>query len=40
VLADIESQRIRRLDGKATDFSPIDTSEWSPSGSVSTGTPQ
>jgi len=28
------SQRAERLDGRATDYSPIDTSEWSPSGST------
>jgi len=26
--------RASRLDGRATDYSPIDTSEWSPSGST------
>jgi flavin reductase (DIM6/NTAB) family NADH-FMN oxidoreductase RutF len=40
VLADLQSQRAQRLDGKATDFSPIDTSEWSPSGSTTGGTQQ
>src|SRR5246127_3207672 len=30
------SQRARRLDGHATDYSPIDTTEWSPSGSTTT----
>jgi hypothetical protein len=39
-LADLQSQRAQRLDGKATDFSPIDTSEWSPSGSTTGGTQQ
>jgi hypothetical protein len=27
-------QRANRLDGRATDYSPIDTGEWSPSGST------
>jgi hypothetical protein len=27
-------QRASRLDGRSTDYSPIDTSEWSPSGST------
>jgi flavin reductase (DIM6/NTAB) family NADH-FMN oxidoreductase RutF len=40
VLADLQSQRARRLDGKATDFSPIDTSEWSSSGSTTAGAQQ
>ena len=30
------SQRASRLDGRATDYSPIDTAEWSPSGSTTT----
>jgi flavin reductase (DIM6/NTAB) family NADH-FMN oxidoreductase RutF len=29
-------QRASRLDGRSTDYSPIDTSEWSPSGSTKT----
>ena len=28
------SQRAARLDERATDYSPIDTAEWSPSGST------
>ena len=28
------SQRAARLDGHGTDYSPIDTSDWSPSGST------
>jgi len=28
------SQRASRLDGRASDYSPIDTAEWSPSGST------
>jgi hypothetical protein len=40
VLDDLRSQRARRLDGHASDFSPIDTSEWSPSGSTKGGTSQ
>jgi hypothetical protein len=27
-------QRARRLDGRAADYSPIDTADWSPSGST------
>jgi hypothetical protein len=30
----VSSQRAGRLDGRATDYSPIDTAEWSPSGST------
>jgi hypothetical protein len=30
----VASQRASRLDGRATDYSPIDTAEWSPSGST------
>jgi len=40
VLKDLHSRRIRRLDGKASDFSPIDTKEWSPSGSTTQGEPR
>ncbi|MEZ0049878.1 flavin reductase (DIM6/NTAB) family NADH-FMN oxidoreductase RutF [Mycobacterium sp. MAA66] len=40
VLEGLESQRIRRLDGKASDFSPIDTKDWSPSGSTAAGVPR
>jgi hypothetical protein len=28
------NQRAARLDGHATDYSPVDTSEWSPSGAT------
>jgi flavin reductase (DIM6/NTAB) family NADH-FMN oxidoreductase RutF len=37
VIDTLRSERPRRLDGKATDFSPIDSSDWSASGSVKTG---
>jgi hypothetical protein len=30
----VGSQRASRLDGRGTDYSPIDTAEWSPSGST------
>jgi hypothetical protein len=30
----LDVQRATRLDGRATDYSPIDTAEWSPSGST------
>ena len=30
----LDVQRASRLDGHATDYSPIDTAEWSPSGST------
>jgi flavin reductase (DIM6/NTAB) family NADH-FMN oxidoreductase RutF len=30
----LASQRAERLDGKATDYSPIDTTDWSPSGAT------
>ncbi|HZZ48144.1 MAG TPA: flavin reductase family protein [Pseudonocardia sp.] len=33
-LASRDGSRMRRLDDKPTDFSPIDTGTWSPSGSV------
>jgi flavin reductase (DIM6/NTAB) family NADH-FMN oxidoreductase RutF len=33
------SQRAARLDERATDYSPIDTDEWSPSGSTLKETP-
>ncbi|MGY4982682.1 hypothetical protein ACWCYL_37015 [Streptomyces sp. 900105755] len=29
-----EGRRMRRLDGRPTDWSPIDTGEWSPSGAT------
>ena len=32
----VSSQRASRLDGRASDYSPIDTAEWSPSGSTTT----
>src|ERR1700730_4353816 len=34
LLEGVGSQRAARLDGRATDYSPIDTTEWSPSGST------
>jgi flavin reductase (DIM6/NTAB) family NADH-FMN oxidoreductase RutF len=34
LVKEIGSQRAERLDGHATDYSPIDTTEWSPSGST------
>jgi len=34
LLASFDGQRVGRLDGKPTEFSPIDTKEWSPSGST------
>jgi hypothetical protein len=37
VVEDLLGQRAGRLDGKATDYSPIDTTEWSPSGSTKAG---
>lgn len=33
---ELVAQRAGRLDGHASDYSPIDTSEWSPSGSTKT----
>jgi hypothetical protein len=36
LLAEVGSQRAVRLDGRATDYSPIDTAEWSPSGATKT----
>ena len=30
----LEAQRAGRLDGRSSDYSPIDTAEWSPSGST------
>ena len=30
----LSAQRATRLDGHASDYSPIDTTEWSPSGST------
>jgi hypothetical protein len=32
----LDVRRAGRLDGRATDYSPIDTAEWSPSGSTMT----
>ncbi len=37
VLDELTSQRARRLDGHTADFSPIDTGEWSASGSTAVG---
>jgi hypothetical protein len=38
-LADeLATQRAERLDGHATDYSPIDTAEWSPSGATNAAT--
>jgi flavin reductase (DIM6/NTAB) family NADH-FMN oxidoreductase RutF len=34
LVAGLSAQRATRLDGHASDYSPIDTAEWSPSGSV------
>jgi flavin reductase (DIM6/NTAB) family NADH-FMN oxidoreductase RutF len=34
----LASQRAERLDGKATDYSPIDTTDWSPSGATKAAT--
>jgi hypothetical protein len=36
LVKDVRSQRATRLDGRATDYSPIDTGEWSPSGATKT----
>ncbi len=33
----LDVRRAGRLDGRATDYSPIDTTEWSPSGSTMAG---
>jgi hypothetical protein len=30
----LDAQRASRLDGRNSDYSPIDTTEWSPSGST------
>ena len=34
IVEGLRSQRATRLDGHASDYSPIDTAEWSPSGST------
>jgi len=34
IIEGLRAQRATRLDGHASDYSPIDTTEWSPSGSV------
>jgi flavin reductase (DIM6/NTAB) family NADH-FMN oxidoreductase RutF len=34
LVEELTALRASRLDGRATDYSPIDTSEWSPSGST------
>src|ERR1700755_780861 len=34
LVEELDSQRAVRLDGHASDYSPIDTDEWSPSGST------
>jgi hypothetical protein len=34
LVAELSTQRAGRLDGHSADYSPIDTAEWSPSGST------
>jgi hypothetical protein len=34
LVEELGAQRAGRLDGRATNYSPIDTAEWSPSGST------
>lgn len=34
---ELSAKRAERLDGHSTDYSPLDTSEWSPSGSTKAG---